>query len=167
MPSQHNQDQVKLIQDKLNQAKSVVVIDYSGTDVNQLSQLRQQLKAAGGEMYVTKNTLINLAVGQDQLQDSLTGMNAIVFSYEDAVAALKVLFDFHKDTQKLTIKQGLMEDKVLSSADIETLSQLPSKSELIVMLMQRLKSPGQGLVNTLTAGPRNLVYVLQAISHQA
>jgi len=57
-----------------------------------------------------------------------------------------------------------MEDKVLSLSEVEKLSKLPSKSELIVMLIQRLKGPGQGLVNTLTAKSKDLVYVLKAIA---
>lgn len=164
MPNTHNQEQVNIIQDKLNQAKSMVIVDYSGSSVSDLTTLREALRAAGGEMFVTKNTLIDIAVGKGKLTESLNGMNAIIFSYDDAVSGLKALFDFHKDTDKLTIKQGYMEDKVLSTSEVEALSKLPSKSELIVMLIQRLKSPGQGLVNTLTAKTKDLVYVLKAIA---
>jgi ribosomal protein L10 len=57
-----------------------------------------------------------------------------------------------------------MDDKVLSFNEVEALSKLPSKSELIVMLIQRLKSPGQGLANVLKAGQKDLVYVLKAIT---
>jgi len=164
MPNQHNQDQVKLLQEKINQAQSVVIVDYSGTSVKDMTALRDQLKQAGGEMYVTKNTLIDLAVGKGKLNQSLTGMNAVIFSYNDPVAALKVLFKFHEDNEKLSIKQGFMEDKVLSTTEVEALSKLPGKSELIVMLLQRLKSPGTGLVNVLKASQKSLVYVLKAIA---
>lgn len=164
MPNQHNQEQVKIVQDKINQAKSMVVVDYSGTDVKGLTELRAALKEAGGEMFITKNTLVDIAVGKDRMTESLKGMNAVIFSYEDAVSAVKALFKFHKDNDKLEIKQGLMEDKVLSFEEVEALSKLPSKSELIVMLIQRLKSPGQGLANVLKAGQKDLVYVLKAIA---
>jgi len=164
MPSQDNIEQVKIIQDKIDRAKSLVIVDYAGTSVNDLTTLRNALRKAGGEMFVTKNTLIDIALGKGKVSESLTGMNAIVFSYEDAIAGLKVLFDFHKNQDKLSIKQGFMEDKVLSVAEVEALSKLPSKSELVVMLIQRLKSPGQGLVNTLTAKTKDLVYVLKAIA---
>lgn len=164
MPSKDNIEQVKIIQEKIDRAKSLVIVDYSGSSVNDLTTLRNELKEAGGEMFVTKNTLIDIALGKGKVSESLTGMNAIVFSYEDAVSGLKALFDFHKDQDKLSIKQGFMEDKVLSVDEIEALSKLPSKSELVVMLIQRLKSPGQGLVNTLTAKAKDLVYVLKAIA---
>jgi len=108
MPNQHNQDQVQIIKDKLSKAKSVAIFDYSGTSVSDMTQLRSKVGESGGEVFVTKNTLINVAVGTGKLSDSLTGMNAIIFSYQDAVSAIKQLFSFQKETDKLTIKQGLM-----------------------------------------------------------
>lgn len=166
MPNQHNQEQVKLIQEKLNQAASMVVIDYSGVNVKGLTDLRAALREAGGEMFVTKNTLIDIAVGKGQLSESLQGMSAAVFSYNDPVAAVKALVKFHEDTDLLEIKQGFMDGKVLSKEEVAALSKLPGKNELIVMLIQRLKSPGQGLVNVLQASARNLVYVMKAIAEK-
>jgi len=163
MPSDKNLAQVKILQDKFAQAKSVVVVDYSGTSVNDQVELRAALSEVGGEMFVTKNTLIDIAAGKGKLADSLEGMNALVFSNEDAVTALKALFKFHEDHEKLTIKQGLMEDRVLSPEEIETLSQLPSKQELMTMLVVQLKGPAHGLANVLKAGQRDLVYALRAV----
>lgn len=164
MPNQHNQDQIKIIQEKLNKSASIVVIDYSGANVKNLTDLRAALVEAGGEMFVTKNTLIDIAVGKGKLTESLQGMSAVVFSYNDPISAIKALVKFHDETDLIEIKQGFMDDKVLSIDEVKALSQLPSKNELIVMLIQRLKSPGQGLVNVLQASARNLVYVLKAIN---
>lgn len=164
MPNQHNQEQIKIIQEKLDKAASMVVIDYSGANVKALTDLRAALVEAGGEMFVTKNTLIDIAVGKGKLTESLQGMSAVVFSYNDPVSALKALVQFHEDNSLLEIKQGFMDDKVLSIDEVKALSNLPSKDELIVMLIQRLKSPGQGLVNVLQANARNLVYVMKAIA---
>lgn len=166
MPNLHNQAQVKLLTEKLEKAKSVVIVDYTGTTVNDQVKLRSELSEAGGEMYVAKNNLVDIAIGKGKLTDSLKGMNAIVFSYQDAVSALKKLFAFHKDSEKLTIKQGYMDDKVLSFEEVEALSKLPTKDELIVTLISRLKGPAYGLVNVLQAGPRNLVYALKAIAEK-
>lgn len=168
MPSQYNQQQLEIIKDKLSQAKSVAIIDYSGTSASDQVKLRAMIKEANGELFVTKNTLINLAVGDEALQGSLTGMNALVLSYEDAVSALKKLFEFHDEEEKLEIKQGILQEdgqfKVLSQEEVEQLSKLPGKDELLVMLIQRLQGPAYGLVNVLNAGPRNLVYALSAIA---
>ena len=166
MPNQHNLEQVKILQDKFAQAQSAVVVEYQGTTVNDQVELRSALTEAGGEMHVTKNTLIDLAVGKGKVTDSLTGMNAVVFSFEDPVAALKALFKFHKDTDKLVIKQGVMGDKVLSIEEVESLSKLPGKQELMTTLVIRLKGPAYGLVNVLKAGPRDLVYALRALQKQ-
>jgi len=164
MPNQHNQDQVKIIQEKLDKAASMVVIDYAGAKVKDLTELRAALREAGGEMFVTKNTLIDIAVGKGKVTESLQGMSAAIFSYNDPVAAIKALVKFHDDKDLLEIKQGFMDGKVLSIEEVKALSKLPGKNELIVMLIQRLKSPGQGLVNVLQATTRNLVYVMKAIA---
>ncbi len=164
MPSKKNEEQIKVIKEKLAAAKSATVVDYSGTSVNDQVKLRSALKNAGGEMFVTKNTLIDIAAGKGRLSESLTGMNALILSYEDAVAAIKALFDFQKENEKLTIKQGIMDDAVLSADQVEALSKLPSKTELIGMLMARVQGPAYGLVNVLKASQRNLVYALQAVA---
>jgi len=163
MPSKQNQAQVELLKQKLSQAKSAVIVDYAGTSVSDQVKLRAQLKEAGGELLVAKNSLIDLAVGKGKFAESLTGMNAVVFSNQDVVAALKRLMAFHQLNDKLTIKQGVMDDRVLSPAEVETLSQLPDKNELIGQLIARLQGPAYGLVNALTSAQRDLVYALQAI----
>jgi len=164
MPNVKNLQQVELLKTKIAKAKSIAIVDYSGTSANDQVKLRSEVTAAGGEVLVAKNTLIDIAVGKGKLTDSLEGMNAIVFSYNDAVAAIKSLFNFQKDASKLEIKQGFMDDKVLSADEVKSLSKLPGKNELISMLISRLQSPATGLVNVLKAGPRNLVYALNSIA---
>ncbi len=166
MPSKAKQDQVKKLKEKIDKAKSVTVVNYQGTTVNDQVKLRSDLKEVGGEMYVAKNTLIDIAAGKGKLTESLTGMNALVISYEDAVSALKKLFAFHKETDKLEIKQAIYEEKILSPQEVEELSKLPSKDELISTLINRLQGPSYGLVNVLKAGQRNLVQVLQAVAEK-
>ena len=164
MPNQKNLKQVELLKEKLAQAKSVAIIDYSGTSANDQVKLRQAVAAAGGEVLVTKNTLIDIAVGVGKLSKSLEGMNAIVFSNQDEVAAIKALFQFQKESEKVTIKEGYMDDKVLSAAEVVTLSKLPGKSELISMLIRTLNAPATGMVSVLKANQRDLVYALKAIA---
>jgi len=163
MPNQRNLEGVKTLQEKFAQAKSAVLVNYEGTTVNDQVELRSALTKAGGELFVTKNTLIDRAIGKGKWTDSLQGMNAVIFSYQDAVAAIKELFKFHENKEKLVIKQGIMDDKILSASEIETLSKLPSKQELLATLIMRLKGPMFGLVNVLKAGQRDLVYALRAI----
>lgn len=166
-PNLKNQATLKTLQEKVSKAKSIVIADFSGTTVNQQVKLRADVKKAGGEIIVAKNTLIDIAVGKGKLTESLQGMNAAIFGYEDPVSPVKALFEFHKKTEKLTIKQGFMDDRVLSTEDVVQLSKLPSKQELLAKLLMILKSPGTGLVNVLNANQRNLVYALDAISKKS
>lgn len=165
-PSQYNQNRFGQITDKVAKATSIVVADYTGTTVKEQVALRAAIKKAGGEFVVIKNTLLNIAVGKDKLTDSLHGMNAAVFAYGDPVAPVKALFEFHKKSEKLTIKQGYMDDRVLSNEEVVALSKLPSKTELMAKLLMILNSPATGMVNVLNAGPRNLVYALNAIKEK-
>ena len=166
MPNQKNQQIVQSLKDKIAQAKSIAIIDYSGTSANDQVKLRQAVADAGGELLVTKNTLIDIAIGKGKLSDSLHGMSAIVFSNEDEVAAIKALFQFQKDEEKLEIKQGFMEDNVLSADQVKALSKLPGKNELISMLIRTLQAPATGMVNVLKANQRGLVYALKAIAEK-
>jgi large subunit ribosomal protein L10 len=162
MPSTQNQTDLQVLKDKLSTAKSMAVVDFAGTTVNDQVDIRRNLRGVGAELYVTKNTLINLAT-DGKLKESLEGMNAVVISYEDEVGGLKVLFDWHDKNEKLTIKLGMLGDAVLSAADVEKLSKLPGKKELIATLISRLQGPAYGLVNVMKAGVRDLAQVMRAI----
>ena len=163
-PNQKNQTTLEALKEKAKRAKSAVIADYTGTTVNEQVKLRADIRLAGGEFVITKNTLLDLALGKGKLQESLKGMNAAIFSYEDPVAPVKTIFEFQKKTEKLIIKQGYMDDRVLSAEEVKELSKLPSKQELLSKLLMILKSPATNMVNVLQAGPRNLVYALNAIA---
>lgn len=166
MPNKHNQSEVAELQETLKKAKTVAIVDFAGTTVNDQVKLRSALRKVGGELRVAKNTLLNIALGKPEMKESFKGMNAAIFSMQDEVAAIKALFQFQKDSEKLTIKQGYMvaDDKVLSIEELKTLSKLPGKQELISLLISRLNGPGLGLVNVLKASQRGLVYALKAIA---
>ena len=166
-PAKKKVDQVEILQGKLAQAKSAVIIDYSGLTVKEKTTLLQKVREAGGELLVAKNTLMDIAFGKKaELKDAFKGMNAVLFANEDPITPLKAAVQFHKDTEKLVIKKGVMDDKILSEAEVEELSNLPSKEQLIATLISRLQGPAYGLVNVLQAGPRKLVYALQAIAEK-
>jgi len=165
-PSQKNQKTLEDLQKKVAKAKSIVIAEYVRTTVKDQVTLRAAIREAGGEVIVSKNTLLDIAIGKGKVSDSLNGMNAAVFAYEDPVAPIKALFAFHKKSEKLIIKQGYMDDMVLSQDEVKALSALPSKNELIAKLLMILNAPGTGLVRVLQAGPRNLVYALNAVANK-
>lgn len=172
MPSKKNVDQLDFIQQNMDQAKSVIVADYSGLDVAAQTELRAKISEAGGQLLVLKNRIFKIAAqekvntGFENLEDQLNGQNAFLFSLEDAVSPLKVLFDFAKDNEALEIKVSILDDRVLDHSETENLSKLPSKPELVAQLISRINGPAYGLVNVIQGPTRGLVNVLNAIKDQ-
>ncbi len=132
------------VADKLQQAVSVVVVDYRGLTVAQVTELRKQLREAGIEFKVYKNSMVRRATveaGLESLNEHLTGPNAIAFSTEDVVAPAKILNDFAKKNDKLEIKAGVIEGVVASADDMKALATLPSRDGLLSMLLSVLQAP--------------------------
>lgn len=138
------QVQVKEIAEKFQAAASVVVVDYRGLNVAQVTELRKQLREAGVEFKVFKNSLTRRAtesVGFEALNEHLTGPNAVAFSTEDVVAPAKIINDFAKTNEALEIKAGIIEGTVASAADVKALAELPSREGLLSMLLSVLQAP--------------------------
>lgn len=169
MPKQENYALVEEISSKLAEAKGAVLIDYRGLTVNQDTELRKKLREAGVEYRVYKNTLLSIAAkeqGIEGLDQYLTGPTAIAFGMTDAVTGPKILRDTIKEIKKMEIKGGILDAKVLDAKQVEALADLPSKEQLLAMLVRGMQAPIAGLVNCLQGNIRNLVYVLDAVRKQ-
>jgi len=171
MPSPKNLNQVKNLQTKLKQAKSVVLADCHGLSVNLQQDLRNQVKQADGELLVIKNTLLKIALKNEKyslkpLLDSFTGPTITLLAYEDEIAPLKALADFAKDHQLPKIKAGFLSKEPLTQAQVKTLAKLPTKVELLNKTVATIKAPLSGMLNVLSGNLRNLVYALEAIKTQ-
>ncbi|MGG0668505.1 50S ribosomal protein L10 [Sporosarcina koreensis] len=135
---------VEEISGKLKSAASVVVVDYRGLNVSQVTELRKQLREAGIDFKVYKNSMSRRAAeaaGLEGLNEHLVGPNAIAFSNEDVVAPAKILNDFAKKNDKLEIKAGVIEGNVASVEDVKALADLPSREGLLSMLLSVLQAP--------------------------
>lgn len=135
---------VEEISGKLQSAVSVVVVDYRGLNVSQVTELRKQLREAGIDFKVYKNSMSRRAAetaGLEGLNEHLVGPNAIAFSTEDVVAPAKILNDFAKKNDKLEIKAGVIEGNIASVEDIKALAELPSREGLLSMLLSVLQAP--------------------------
>ena len=113
------------LKDKLQNAVTGVLVDYSGITVADDTALRAKLREAGADYSVVKNTLTRFAAkeaGLDELSDVLNGNTALAVSNDDVVAPAKVLYEFGKDHEYFTIKGGFVEGKVVSVKDIETVT---------------------------------------------
>lgn len=132
------------ITEKLANSKATVVVDYRGLSVAQVTDLRKQLREAGVDFKVFKNTLVRRAAeGADlaDLNEHLVGPTAIAFSEEDVIAPAKILNDFAKENEALKIKAGVIEGQVSDAAEVKALANLPSREGLLSMLANVLQAP--------------------------
>ena len=139
---------VQEIADKLKNSKSTIVVDYRGLNVAEVTELRKQLRDAGVEFKVYKNTLTRLAAESAEvaeLNEALTGPNAIAFSTEDVIAPAKILNDFAKKHEALEIKAGVIEGNVATKEEVQALAELPSREGLLSMLLSVLQAPIRNL----------------------
>jgi large subunit ribosomal protein L10 len=135
---------VNEIATKLRESQTTVVTDYRGLSVAQVTELRKQLREAGVEFKVYKNSLTRLATAKEnltELDSQLTGPNAIAFSKDDVIAPARVLAEFAKKNEQLEIKGGVIEGKVVGAEEIKALAALPSREGLLSMLLSVLQAP--------------------------
>lgn len=135
---------VEEITDKLKASVSTIVVDYRGLNVAEVTELRKQLREAGVDYKVYKNSMARRAAdaaGLEDLKGSLTGPNAIAFSTEDVVAPAKILNNFAKDHEALEIKAGVIEGNVSTIDEIKALAALPSREGLLSMLLSVFQAP--------------------------
>lgn len=160
---------VERVSKLLTEAEITILIDYKGLDVLAITELRSQLRQAGVQMEVVKNTLLTRASeGCDSalMKDLYKGPNAIVISSEDPVAPAKILVDFAKTNEKLEIKAGTLAGKLLSVEEIEKLAKMPSKEELLAKLVCTLNAVPTSFVTVLAGVPRAFVNVLNALKDE-
>jgi len=160
---------VNEVRARLNDASGSVITEYRGLTVAQLADLRQRLAAAGGDYKVYKNTLVKLAISSgphEALGDYLTGPTAIAFVHGDVSAVAKALRDFARTNPALVIKGGLLDGSSLSTTDLTSLADLPSRDVLLARLAGAIAAPLQTFAGLLQALPRNLAYGLSALIDQ-
>jgi large subunit ribosomal protein L10 len=163
------EETVKEVQQKLERSKAVVLADYRGLNVQEVTELRKRLREAGVEYKVIKNTMTSRAAKAakvDGLDRYLSGPTAIAFGYSDVVTPAKILADFAKDHKKLELKGGILEGRVIDFEMVKSLAQLPSREVLLSQLAGVLQAPLRGLATVLSGPLRNLAYVTEAVRKQ-
>jgi large subunit ribosomal protein L10 len=141
---QEKQQIVADVTAKLRESSCTVVADYRGLNVAQVTELRKQLREAGVEFQVLKNTLVRRATAAAELTELdsvLTGPTAVAFSKTDVVAAAKILTEFAKKNEALQVKGGVVEGRVVDVSQIKALAELPSREGLLSMLLSVLQAP--------------------------
>ncbi len=158
MPSEkileQKKEMVNVLAEKMEKAVAGVMVDYRGLTVEQDTKLRNELRAAGIEYAVVKNTLTRFAanrIGYTEFDEVLNGPTALALSYDDVVAPARVLAEFAEKNDALEIKAGFMEGKAMSIDEVVALSKIPSKDTLYAMLAGGLNATIAGLARAIDA----------------
>ena len=170
MPNQNNINSLESIRDKVSNASAIYFTDYVGLSVEETNALRSLFHEASVEYRVLKNRLISIAVkeqGYEGLESVLKGPTALAFGGEDPTAPARVIKEFLKKEGKAkaipAVKGLVFEGQVMDASYYEKLANLPSKDELLAILLGDLMSPMQNTLSVLQAPMRNLVGVLSSL----
>ena len=156
------------IKEKFESVDDFIVTDYRGLSVGQITELRARLRETGSEYKVVKNRYAKIAfkeLGHEGLDDILIGPTAIAMIKGESGPAAKALFGFAKDSP-VEVKGGLVDGNVFDAKELEAFSKLPTKIELIAMLMSAMSAPAQNLVYVLNAPVEKLTRTIKAVADQ-
>jgi large subunit ribosomal protein L7/L12 len=157
------------LHEKFSRAKLTIMTECSGLPVNQVTELRKQLRGARAEFRVVKNTIAARAVAGTAFVDAkphFKGQMALAIGYDDPTLPTKILRDFikaEKRDQKMRMVVGVLEGRILQPAQLLAVANLPSREALLSMLLSALQGPARGLVYALSGLLRGLVGVIVAI----
>jgi len=163
-------EQVEKLSEDLKNVSSLIVTTYSKLTVAQDYELRKTLRSTGAKYQVVKNTLAERAAKGTKVEGvlkGLAGVTSIAYTQGDPVALAKALSKYAKDNPEFTFKAGVVEGRVISIKEIETLATMPSKEEIMAKLLFLINAPAQRLVTALSAVGRNLAVVVnQGVKEQ-
>jgi len=169
MPRPEKVDEVERLQGRLREAAAVILTDFRGLTVGEITVLRARLRDAGAEYRVVKNRLLAIAgqgAGIDGLAPYLEGPTAAAFVTTDPIAVAKAIQEFIRQTRKLVIKASVVAGQVYDGTQTKALADLPGRNELLARVVGGIAAPLAGLQAVLTGLPRNLVYVLDQVRRQ-
>jgi large subunit ribosomal protein L10 len=158
---------VSELADKLNRSQLVIVTDYRGLTVAEMSSLRGRLRQAGAEYQVAKNTLTRFAAkqaGRDGLVDDLTGPTAIAFGFDDPAALAKSLQEYLRAarTSPLVVKGGLLGDRRVTADEIGRIAELPSREVVLGQTLGSVVAPLTSFLGVINAPLQNLIGIIDA-----
>lgn len=152
--------------DRLSRASSIVLVNPQGVKVGEMENMRDALFAQGLQLQIAKNSLLKLALAQTGIElpeELLDQPLALIYSYEEPIAAAKLASNFLKDIETLKLQGGVMNRVYLSASEVEVLAKLPGRDQLLAQLVGTLAAPLNGFVNVLAGNLRGLVTVLNGV----
>jgi len=168
MPKPEKIALVEEIAEKLENANSVILCDFKGINVEEISELRRRCRESGVTFRVIKNTLLTRAAekaGIEGLDEYFAGPTALAYSEDFSVPA-KVLKEFQKEFQKLTMKAGYVDGQVIDESGVKALADLPGREELLGMVAGVLQAPISGLARVLNANIQGFANVIDQLAKQ-
>jgi large subunit ribosomal protein L10 len=165
MPTAQKSAQIDDLVDRLSRSQLTIIADYRGLSVDALQGFRARIRPLDAEFKIAKNTLTRIAaeqVGIEGLEPQLEGPTAILFAYGDVVAPAKAVSDFARTSRILQVRAGVMNNAVINAADVEAISSLPPREELLGKLVGLLASPMARTVGVLSGPARSFVYLANA-----
>ena len=169
MQKQEKTKIITTIKEKLDKSTVVILTDYKGLKMSQMTALRKSLRPLDAEFKVFKNTLINLAVKEksvDGFSKLLTGSTAVLFGYKDQVMPAKTLAKFISENEKLSIKGGILDGGFVDAAMLKNLAKLPSREVLLSKMMASMQAPLRNFVGDLQGIIRKFVYAVNAVKEK-
>ena len=153
----------------IGNATNAFLMSFKGITVPQVTELRRQVREAGSEYLVVKNTLALIAVKDSPLvalKDQFSGETAVAFNKTDAVVLAKALTKFAKDVPNVQFKGAMLNGQIVPATQIQAIAALPSREELLSKLLYLMQHPIRGLAIVLNANIRNLAVVLDQVAKQ-
>jgi large subunit ribosomal protein L10 len=169
MPTAEKAATLEEIKQKLTASTAVILTDYRGLTVKEMQALRANVRNAGGEVKVYKNTLTELALRElalPEMDEMLQGPTLFTFATGDPVAPAKAIMDFAKDHKQLEVKGGFIEHHVVGADSVKALAALPSREVLIAQLLGTMNNPITQFVRVLNGPVTAFARVLGAIAEQ-
>jgi large subunit ribosomal protein L10 len=154
---------------RLEKSPYLFVADYTGLQVKHFAELRKRLKEVGAKARVLKNTLVKRTLksaGLPEIADVLTGQTMVVTGEGEAPAAAKVLKNFAAEFQKPSLKGGVLDGNALGANELKALADLPSREQLLAMLLGVINAPATKLLRTINEPGASLARVIQARADQ-
>lgn len=159
---------VSEIAEKISKAKGLVLADFTRMTVAEVNELRKELKSAGVDYKVVKNTLLRIAMqnvgGYDGLIKYLEGPTAVAFGYDDPITPVRLIKKVKSKIEKPSVKAIFIEGQVYDGSKLDELANLPSKSDIMAGIIGSIFAPASGIVFTLNAVLSELVLVIDAIA---
>ena len=170
MPTEQKTKTVQDLEKEAREVSGLIITSFKALKTVEFNEMRAKLRSSKSEYRVVKNSLTRIALknaGMEALADKLEGPTAIVLERGDAIAAMKIVFDFAKTHENLKIQGGFFDGKVVTDKELKAIASLPSRDVLLARLLGTLQAPMVNLVSVLQAPMRDLVGVLDQIAKKA